>query len=31
MLDQGKLNPELEKANPPDLGMDYISVDLDAI
>ena len=31
LLDQGKLNPELEKANPPDLGMDYISVDLDAI
>jgi len=31
LLDPGTLNPELEKANPPDLGMDYISVDLDSI
>ncbi len=31
LLDQGKLNPELEKINSPDLGMNYISVELDAI
>jgi len=29
LLDQGKLNPELEKVDLPNLGMDYITIKLD--
>ncbi len=31
LLDQSKLTPELEKVDSPNLGMDYITVDLDTI